>query len=486
MEHSKLKDHKFVKGKLITPFSEIMTEIKRENTWVYSRAPEYIWLALVIKYYGRIEGLKKCNYLLSELHKLQPSMLTPKLSYILKLSNYEQTKVYHLFAQIINKDCFEPLFCFLPYHEYPEFFNFFFSELDYQVTYNKLYDIMELISNQHSDLSTDVRFVVLYFTGLSKKIVFQQNHLELFTKYPVTSHDDDSMRMIRPTVRALELMTIQLENEYYCEDYLNNFWGVVSKVSECKAFYIEIKSLHDDSTYYMDRMQKIVQYFTEVYQKVNPMNKKMMILLGQYVFAYKRIHELVTHSLYQEISGRSITRSLIDILIIMRYLLKNEFEHENIWEEYEYYGLGQYKLIAERYIQSGKELSDSHVNYKYIDILVQEFNDKEMLNMDTNFFDKKSIREKAIEVNEKDLYDFYYDYDSAFEHGFWGAIRESSMLKCNNVAHMYHCIPDSDNIQKLPSVWYDCKSIFDRITDILSSEFGLPEELKFYEAEKSE
>lgn len=42
--------------------------------------------------------------------------------------------------------------------------------------------------------------------------------------------------------------------------------------------------------------------------------------------------------------------------------------------------------------------------------------------MDTTYFDKKKIREKAIDVDEKDLFGLYYDYDSAFEHGLWGAI----------------------------------------------------------------
>ena len=104
-----------------------------------------------------------------------------------------------------------------------------------------------------------------------------------------------------------------------------------------------------------------------------------------------------------------------------------------------------------------------------------------MLDMDTRYFGNKSIRDKAIEVDEKDLYDYYYDYDSAFEHGLWGAIRESSMLKCNNASHMYHCIADIQDQQKLPSVWYDCKMIYRKITDVLVSVYGLPEYLAFHE-----
>ena len=58
--------------------------------------------------------------------------------------------------------------------------------------------------------------------------------------------------------------------------------------------------------------------------------------------------------------------------------------------------------------------------------------------MDTKYFDKQNIRLKAESVDEKNLFGLYYDYDSSFEHGLWGAIRESSFVKCNNPAHKYH------------------------------------------------
>lgn len=50
----------------------------------------------------------------------------------------------------------------------------------------------------------------------------------------------------------------------------------------------------------------------------------------------------------------------------------------------------------------------------YIEALVNEFKQEEFIDMDTNYFDKQGIREKAISVNERDLYGLYYDYDSVF------------------------------------------------------------------------
>ncbi|MDD4600312.1 hypothetical protein SDC9_11379 [bioreactor metagenome] len=60
MEHSKLSEHKFKKGKFVTPWNEFASEIGRENSWYYGRLPEYLWLAFIIDYYGRETGLKKC------------------------------------------------------------------------------------------------------------------------------------------------------------------------------------------------------------------------------------------------------------------------------------------------------------------------------------------------------------------------------------------------------------------------------------------
>ncbi len=105
---------------------------------------------------------------------------------------------------------------------------------------------------------------------------------------------------------------------------------------------------------------------------------------------------------------------------MMKYLDKNESSHENIWSEYQYYGIGLYKLILARYRESDTSHNDSHFDIDYIESLVNEFTNEEFINMDTKYFDKQNIRIKAETVGEKELYGLYYDYDSSFEHGLWG------------------------------------------------------------------
>ena len=60
MRRSKLSDHTFQKGKFITPINAIplMHELEDEKSWTYGRMPEYLWIGLILKYYGRDEGLE--------------------------------------------------------------------------------------------------------------------------------------------------------------------------------------------------------------------------------------------------------------------------------------------------------------------------------------------------------------------------------------------------------------------------------------------
>jgi hypothetical protein len=162
---------------------------------------------------------------------------------------------------------------------------------------------------------------------------------------------------------------------------------------------------------------------------------------------------------------------------MMKYLLENERDHANIWREFQFYGIGLYKLVLERHRERASVDTDCHFNAEYVLSLVNEFKNEEFIDMDTRYFDRQNIREKAIAVGEADLYGLYYDYDSSFEHGLWGAIRESSLLKCDNPAHQYHCTPDVDDCVNLKSVLPDCIVVMNKTVALLNEIYGIPSAL---------
>ncbi|MGN7765139.1 DUF5677 domain-containing protein [Paenibacillus sp. 22594] len=475
MEHSKLSDHKFQKGKFITPWNEVFTEITRENSWYHGRLPEYLWLALIINFYGRENGLIKCNIILKKLNEQAPDLTTPRFSKVLELDADIQNDIFGYISTILNVRVLSPLTAIFTYSSYPVFSAKFQSSIPVEEKITTINNLMKETSDHQTHLATDIRFIVLYFHLMRGKLQMPREELKRLLEYPHLSHEDERMRMIRPLVRSMEM--ILPEMEAFNAEYLDIFWEAISRMSNCELFYIGVSDDLPETQKYMRAIKVILEYYTELLTSANPLDNKMLVLLGITTYSYKRILELVEHKLFNTISGRSIVRTLIEGCIMMKYLLKHEASHGDIWTEYQYYGIGQYKLIVERYRQSGKELPKSHVAYDYMDILVGEYKNKEFIDMDTTYFDKQNIRGKAISVDEKELFDFYYDYDSAFEHGLWGAIRESSLIKCSTPAHQYHCVPDIENNQRLNNVWHDCVNIMNKTLEILEDVFGIPPHL---------
>lgn len=476
-----LSEHRFNKGKFIAPFNDgIFKDMLKENPWFKNRLPEYFWLALILDFYGRNQGLIKCRDVLQTLLKHAPDISMPRMSSILSLPKEKQKDFYEDIKKIIDKSVLEPLTVVLTYSRYPQFAEAFCTTTDVSERIQKINEVMAKHSDHRSNEATDVRYMIVVFLILANKLCLQRNQVEDLLTYPVTSHECMEMRRIRSFIRAMEISLPDDLNETK-EQYLFDFWDGVSRMSECELFYVEVDCTCPETQEFMSKLKKQLEYFTELFEATHPLDAKMLVLLGIATYSYKRLFEVVEHELYNTIVGRSVIRVLIEDYIMMKYLLKHESEHDDIWTEYEYYGIGQYKLIVERFRAANLELPTSHVRYDYLDILVGEYKNKDFIDMDTSYFGKKNIREKAIEVGEKDLFGLYYDYDSAFEHGLWGAIRESSLIKCDTPSHQYHCVPDVDNNQIMQSVWEDCKSAMIQTMNVLHGIYGCPAHLRFEE-----
>ena len=477
MRNSKLSEHTFVKGRFITPLNSLpmMQELEDEKSWTYGRMPEYIWIGLILKYFGREEGLKKSYYIISKIHNVAPDLYTVRLSQILKLDTNIQEEIYEYIISLGVKDAISPLTIFLTGSQAPVFAKYFYSyKQGIEDRCKAIVETMSEIMDHQSNEATDIRFVAVYFNILSGKMHLLKEQVNLLISYPASKHIDEIMRMARPIVRSLEMMILTFENTD--SEYLKGFWRCVSEMTECDIFVINFPEENRSITAYMESLHEVFVYLSELLIASNMLDEKMNVLLGIATYSYKRLKEIYRHQLFNSISGRSCVRVLIEDYIMMKYLMKNEAFHENIWHDYQLYGLGLYKLVLARHRESDC-LEESHFDEKYIEALVNEFKGEEFINMDTRYFDKQNIRSKAESVNEKSLFGLYYDYDSSFEHGLWGAIRESSLLKCNNPAHKYHCVPDIEDEIVLKTVLPDCVMIMNKTILFLNELYGIPEQL---------
>ena len=268
MKHSKLSDHTFKKGKFITPINSLpmMQEFEDEKSWTYGRMPEYIWIGLILKYYGREEGLRKSYSIISTLNKLAPDLYTARLSQILKLDIDIQKQFYDYIVYMGVKAALAPLTIYLTVSRAPVFAeSFYCPEQSIDDRCKAIVQTMRDIMNHQSDEATDIRFVALYFNLLSGKVHLLKNQLDLLAVYPTSKHTDEVMRMARPTVRSLEMMILTFEN--VDSEYLKEFWRCVSEMTECNIFAIEFPEEKRNIAEYMEKLYEVFVYLCVILKK---------------------------------------------------------------------------------------------------------------------------------------------------------------------------------------------------------------------------
>lgn len=476
MDSSTLEQHEFKKGKFIPPLMQLSDRIEFIS-WSKDRLPEMLWLALIYSQYDRQTGLEKTMRILTYIKNMGFNIELPYFSLILKLPEDQQNKIYAFIKSENNENVLSPLTIIFNYSEYPGFAKSFYSE---EINEEKKIILLNCIKKFYppqDECTTDIRYLSVYFeliTGRTKHREKTLKDLFLYTRIP---HSDERMKSIRPTIRSCDGITpfIQKDN-----NYLEKFWESISSMTDCKLFYIIYKNdeTKEEIAETKDFLRNVMQYYATIYETTKPLDDKMLVLIGILTYSYKRFSEIIEYNLYNSIVGRSIIRVLIEDYIMIKYLLKKETEKPNIWTEYQSYGIGQLKLIEKRFQAAADTLEKSHVEYKYLEIIVNDYINEEFLNMDTRYFDSQNIRLKAEYVDEKDLFGLYYDYDSSFEHGLWGAIRECALLKCEAAGHQYHCVPDYNNNQKCKSIWYDSVVTLLKTIKEISNIYSLSDELK--------
>lgn len=241
MRHSTLSDHTFQKGKFITPINAIplMHELEDEKSWTYGRMPEYLWIGLILKYYGRDEGLRKSYGIISVLHKLAPGLYTARLSQILKLDADIQKRFYDYITCSGAKEALAPLTVFLTASKAPVFAKCFYCpDQSVEDRREAIIQTMREIMDHQSNEATDIRFVALYFNQLSGEVHLLREQVDLLVAYPSSKHTDEIMRMARPTVRSLEMMILTFEE--VDSAYLKEFWRCVSEMTDCSIFAIRL------------------------------------------------------------------------------------------------------------------------------------------------------------------------------------------------------------------------------------------------------
>lgn len=442
------------------------------TSWLNDRLPEYLWLGLILMNFDRTDGIKTACKILEEISKINKDLISPKLSSILSLDDIQQINIFKIICAQTSPECLSPLTVIYKNSKYPVFNEYFnVCQITFEDRLNLINKAIKLYYDHQSHSATDLRYVI------SSMMIFQKNLnigsncsniVEAIQSYPFTSHYDEKMKSYRPAIRALEMNNF---NEEQNTIFVEQFWAEIGSKNECQPIIIEGNNMAEiDYGEYIKAHQEILRDLISERKRLSILDDKFSLILGTITYALKIFNELVNNNLGHGILGRNAFRTILESYINIKYLLLLEKNNSNIWKEYKFYGIGKYKLALLKNRENPKHKA-VHFNEPLIDAIVNEDIWEEFISIDPNFFDKKSIKEKFKEVGELQLYETYYEYNNNFVHGFWGAIRESSMLRCDNASHRYHSTPDVTFQQKMSCVYSDIKMIMDQLYSILDTEF---------------
>ena len=468
MKNSTIKQHKPIGKELVPPFmQEPLGSIMHLCSWSKERLPEYIWIGILRNSCNNKKDYFKKFYHLKEYMLKTLEEPTDKFSTILKLKREDKISLFEKIKEVFGDKVLDPIIIVSNFDKDLRE-SFLYKSNTNNKRISTINEIIKKMYDRHCDFAMDVRYSALILK--INKIYFPSNDMiikDAIQKYPLLENDNPLIDMYKISLSSLEGMDF-FDSTY---DYSKYFYEEMYLMTDCNPKIIVYPKTGDIDllTTKIRELKKLILKSEEIKS-----DDKRDVIVGNIVYIYKIVKEIIDNNLYDSIISRFVLRTITEVIVNIKFLCSQEKDNPDIWEAFKDYGNSKYKMIYKR-IEEGTTLNDNckHFDEVMLKLLANETKSEEFLKVSFKDFADKNVRQKFILVDETDLYDTYYDYDTCFTHGYWGAIRESSLLTCDNPAHNYHSVADTECNQKLINCCDDLIFLIDKIIVIMDSELGV-------------
>lgn len=475
---AKLNGHELVKGTFIAPFNTIPN--MKLNNWHLDRLPEYFWIALIMtSSKDRKKLLEDCYRILDFIVKnIDKDFDLPFFSKILLLPENQQLMLYDFISDLGYKESLFALTLFVRYSDFPIFSKYFKNDLTIENRLQIIENTLKLTYSHNSHTSTDIRFLTVWSSILSNKIKFNKDMavVDAIKNYAYLDHTDEKMELYSSLVRSTEggMWTKDFEICFFYK----TFWKELNQMSEEKIKNYSVETDSNESKEYVNKFKTVINYYDDLLSNKYPTSDRELVMFALLNYSFTRFKEMSDHSLFNEPSGRSCIRSMIEVYLVTHYMLSREKSNPNIWKEYRIYGAGEYKLTAEIVDSIGFDSKNSHIDKDIVMVFSSSENDPLFTNMDTRYFVKINMRDLANQMGELELYAMYH-HDSYFDHGLWCAVVESSLLQSESASNEYRRSLGTDTNNRLLSVYNDSIKVLIKHIKLIEKEHPLPERIKY-------
>lgn len=479
MERIKLSKHMKIGDTLYTPYTDPngLGAALSLSSWSQDWLPEFLWIGLIINKQGRKKGLESLYRIIEELNNY--NICVPQFSKIHSLDQKQREIFWSIVLKYVSSDILAPLTIIITPDIDSTFFNYFFNySTNIDNSISELFSIIKECNGFHDELTTDICFIVMWFYVKRGKLhISAKLDLlpETLTGYYEHEHSEEIMRVYRPIIRSTFQALCSIDSS---KEFAKLMWGRLGEISDCEP--VAVRWEENKKMTFFEKTTKVVDYIAATNVEKNN-DTKYAVVMGLTCYIYKIYKEISEKELQNSISGRILFRTMIETYINLKYIMRQEAEVPDVYSRFKAYGLGKYKLIMAKMREGKYDVpAEAQLEKKFMELLVNEDMDEAFVNMSLGYFEKTQISKKFALCDERMLYEIYYEYGTNFTHGFWGAIRESSMLVCDNPTHNYHTVPDFQDKQNLRSVHDDCEMLIRKVFDLISGYIELPE---FYTAE---
>ena len=443
--HTTLAQHKRVKKTLVPPLNTFSPGVRRFSHWTDDRVPELLWACLVRGVLPRHEALEVFREVALIAREFVDS--TGSLSEIIpSQSNLAERHpdIIPRIVKIVTKyplgyAALRPLIAIesLPGRD------LWIAALGLEPDPNELNalaDAMPEFLGHQTEHSTDVRWLVVLYGGLSHKIHYQATMAERVNEiihYP--NHGD--LRKVRPSIRASEpIAWMGSDGREPAFPWSEIFWRECHKRTAC--IVVEPEGAEVNQYKPRDIGPRVIQALNEVSNHWIETSKTTAVDAaheGSFTFvlyALTCLLEMVGRNRLL-ISGRLLLRTVAECRITFAYLLhKNDPE---LWKKFRAYGTGQAKLVLLKMKEIEKP--PHSISMEALERLANEDVWQEYVDIDLGNWAGADLRRMAEESGTKGIYDAHYGWSSGYLHGQWAAMRDVTVTTCLNPLHRVHRVP---------------------------------------------
>ena len=449
---------------MVTPFMQVVGDKLEVTSWMGDRLPEMLWAALIFASTERSQAFREFERILNFVaeHHRKEELKSLTISNFADLDMELRKEVIQVITA--NPKTSRALSTMLVFDGLPAKADW---EAHLSIHETNLDLLMTAVGNtlsQQSPGATDCRWV--WVTGVAAAGQMSvhpslTDYVERMEKYPYLEPGAPEGASVRASEGGLA------PRMFPKSEWPEIFWKEAWENSPC--LQLAPPSLDEDvqsSTTRQginDLIEKLKEHWNQTHS-TTAVDAQHDAIFGITFYALRILTEMMAFGISNGILSRLGLRTLLELRINLKHLIgANDTE---LWRKWRQYGAGQAKL-------SSLKLEDLEEPPRYFDIetiesIASEDISEELLNIDIGNWANRDLRKLSDGAHLKDTYDQYYPWTSAYSHGAWGAIRESSFQMCGNPLHRMHRYPER---QPLKDCLYDAATLVDEILKHIDVEY---------------